>query len=205
VSESALELPVFPLKTVIFPQGVLPLRIFEPRYMDMVGQCMREEMGFAVCLLSHGGEAGAPAGFCAVGTECVIADWDALPNGLLGITAQGRRKLRVERHEIHNGGLIVGSARVLDAEPEVPMPGALRPLCDLLGRLLDELGSPYSDLPRDYEDAGWVGGRLVELLPLELREKQALLEMSDPCRRLDLLWDRITATPSGPQAPQHEP
>lgn len=204
MSEALLELPIFPLKTVIFPQGVLPLRIFEPRYMDMVGQCMREGSGFAVCRISHGEEAGRAVEFCAVGTECVIADWDALPNGLLGITAQGRRKLRVEHHETRTGGLVVGSVRRLDAEPAVPMPEVLRPLCELLRKLIDELGSPFSDLSCDCEDARWVGGRLVELLPLDLREKQAFLEMNDPCRRLHLLWERITATPSRPWVPPQD-
>lgn len=195
--ESVPTLPVFPLKTVLFPGGLLPLRIFEPRYIDMVGDCVREETGFVVCLICAGNEAGAPASFFPMGTECHIVDWDALPDGLLGITVQGRRKVEIVSHTVRPDGLAVGGVVPVEPEPAVPLPEAYRPLCGLLDTLVDELGPPYSDMARHHEDGGWLSARLVEILPLDLGDKQALFELRDPEERLHCVWNRVTSRPKG--------
>ena len=89
------ELPLFPLNAVLFPGGPLPLRIFEPRYLDMVSQCLREQSGFAVVLIGEGEEVEEATSFAATGTEARIVDFDRLEGGLLGISCIGRERVRV--------------------------------------------------------------------------------------------------------------
>ena len=96
MSSALHELPLFPLNSVIFPGGALPLRLFEPRYLDMVKDCMRNEHGFGIALIKNGNELGQAAKVYKTGTECRIADWETLPDGLLGITAYGETKIHIE-------------------------------------------------------------------------------------------------------------
>lgn len=179
------EIPLFPLNTVLFPGGPLPLRIFEPRYLDMVRHCMREGSAFGVVLIRAGGEVGAVARTAEVGTSARIVDFSSLPDGLLGISCLGERRFRVLRRWRQDDGLNVGEVEWLaDAEP-VPLPPETRFLSDLLRRVLPELGEMYANVPRRFDDAGWVSARLVEILPLSLGDKQALLELDDPLVRLE--------------------
>src|SRR5215213_566751 len=103
-----MEFPLFPLNTVIFPGGMLPLRIFEPRYLDMVSNCLRNDTGFGVCLIKRGRETGQPAEIFTIGTLCKIVDWATLPDGLLGVTAQGERKIKVMASRVQSDHLLVG-------------------------------------------------------------------------------------------------
>jgi hypothetical protein len=179
------EIPLFPLNTVLFPGGPLPLRIFEPRYVDMVRHCMREGSAFGVVLIRAGGEVGAVARTADVGTSARIVDFSSLPDGLLGISCLGERRFRVLRRWRQDSGLNVGEVEWLpDAEPAA-LPAETSFLSDLLRRVLPELGEMYANVPRRFDDAGWVGARLVEILPLSLGDKQALLELDDPLVRLE--------------------
>ena len=187
-----MQLPLFPLNTVVFPGGVLPLRIFEARYLDMVGACVRDDTGFAVCLIREGREAGGTATVHTTGTECKIVDWQKLPDGLLGVTAQGKRKLRVLATRVEPNHLVVGQFAFLAERPELPLPGQFTSLSKLLKRIVTEIGHPYTTLPDQYHQAGWVGARLAELLPLALPLKQQLLEINDPIERLNQLRDALT-------------
>lgn len=186
-----MEIPLFPLNTVIFPGGILPLRIFEPRYLDMVSNCLRTDSGFGVCLIESGLETGHPAEIHFTGTFCKIVDWAMLPDGLLGITAQGERKLRVLTSRIRADHLLLGQVELLSEEMEMPLPPAFEPLAELLRRIIAELGPPYNNLPSFYAQAGWVGARLAELLPLDLDFKQRLLETDDAHARLIQLRDSL--------------
>lgn len=184
---SARELPLFPLATVLFPGGPLPLRIFETRYVDMVRRCMREGTGFGVVLLESGQEAGGPAGFAGTGTEARIVDFSRLEDGLLGITCVGRERFRVLESWRQDDGLNVGRVVEIEPEPAVRVPPDFEHLAEALRRILPELGELYAQVARRFDDAAWVGHRLAELLPLATPDKQRLLELSDPVTRLAAL------------------
>ena len=180
------QLPLFPLHTVLFPGGPLPLRVFEPRYLTMVSRCMREDSGFGVLLIREGTEIGRAATF-DVGTVAGIVDWHQGSDGVLGVTAQGRQRFEVQATEQQADGLYLGTIRRIEAEPAIAVPGEYRFLTRLLRRGLDELGSLYRRIPVQYADSAWVGHRLTEILPLPLTVKQQSLEMHDPVARLGLL------------------
>jgi Lon protease-like protein len=187
MSDATRELPLFPLNTVLFPCGPLPLRIFETRYLDMVRRCLREKTGFGVVLIARGREAEGSPKFVELGTEAGIVDFNRLEGGLLGITCQGRERFRVIESWRQPDGLNVGRVEDVAAEPAVPVPGEFEFLAETLRKILPELGEFYAGVTRNFGDAAWVGHRLAELLPLATPDKQALLEMQDPLQRLATL------------------
>ena len=178
--------PLFPLKTVLFPGGVLPLRIFEPRYVDMIGRCMKEPQKFGVLLIVEGSETG-PARTAGIGTLAEIVDWHQEADGLLGIVAAGRERFRLERSSRRPDGLYVGRIETFPAEEPQPLPARHRYLAKLLRQVLPRLGPYAGHLDEDYADASWVSYRLAEVLPLTLEARQECLEMDDPLARLDRL------------------
>jgi Lon protease-like protein len=178
---------LFPLHTVLFPGGPLPLRIFETRYTDMVRRCMREQQPFGVVLIQDGDEAGVVATTATVGCTARIADFHTLHDGLLGIACVGERKFRVERVWRAGDGLNMGEVEWLPMERELPLPDVYARLATTLRRAIEELAEHYENVVLKFDDAAWVGSRLAELLPIELADKQALLEIDDPIERLDAL------------------
>jgi len=182
------DIPLFPLNTVLFPGGSLSLRIFEQRYLDLVRDCSRNAAPFGVCLILHGREAGEAAVPAAVGTLARIVDFYTLDDGLLGIRADGGARFRVLRTRVRDNGLVHGDAHFWPDEPAVQIPPEFALLATILERLLDQLGGAAARVERArYEDASWVGFRLAETLPLENRERQHLLQMTDPLERLNQL------------------
>lgn len=180
------ELPLFPLNVVLFPGGPLPLRIFEPRYLDMVSRCLREQSGFAVVLIEEGAEAEAATSFAATGTEAMIVDFDRLEGGLLGIRCLGRERVRVVEAWREPDGLNRGRVLDIPADPVVAMPEEQAWLGEVVRQVMPEAGDTYRHVePR--EDAAWIGNRLAEMLPLSLADRQQLLEMNDPLERLAAL------------------
>lgn len=188
-----MRIPLFPLHTVLFPGGVLPLRIFEARYLDMISRCLRDSSGFGICLIAAGAEVGEAAEVHRVGTLARIIDWSALPGGLLGVTVEGERRFRVLRSEVRPDRLRVAEVELLDEPEPGRLPQGYAFLAELLGRLLDELGGIYAQRPRRPAETGWVVGRLMELLPLDLELKQHCLELDDPLRRLAVLHEAVRA------------
>jgi len=180
-------LALFPLHTVLFPGGPLPLRIFETRYTDMVRRCTREQRPFGVVLIQEGEEAGPVATTATVGCSARIADFYTLQDGLLGISCVGERKFSVQRVWRAADGLHMGEVEWLPPEPVLGVPGEYAQLGDTVRRALDELADQYQHVEKKFEDAAWVGARLAELLPIELNDKQVLLELADPIARLDAL------------------
>jgi Lon protease-like protein len=178
---------LFPLHTVLFPGGPLPLRIFETRYTDMVRRCMREQQPFGVVLIEEGDEAGAVATTATVGCTARIADFHTLRDGFLGISCVGETKFRVQRVWRATDGLNMAEVAWLPAEPAVSLPPDYARLADAVRRMLEDLAEHYELIEKKYGDAAWVGARLAELLPIELADKQALLEMEEPLQRLDAL------------------
>jgi Lon protease-like protein len=184
-----IEIPLFPLRTVLFPDGFLPLRIFEQRYLKMVRDCTSNDTGFGVCLILEGEEAISPVRPARVGTLAAIVDWYTLDDGLLGVSAMGADRFQVHHTERQTDGLMLGQVELL-AEPEhQPVPEAYSVLTQVLARFLEKVGDQYPSYNNEnLDDAGWVGYRLAELLPLATIEKQQMLELNDPIRRLqDLL------------------
>jgi Lon protease-like protein len=177
---------LFPLHIVLFPDGPLPLRIFETRYVDMVGRCMREGHGFGVVLIREGHEVG-PAESYDVGTLAKIMDFDQLPDGLLGLSCVGQQRFRIVQKSLQADGLNVGEVQWVAAEPQVTVPERHARLAALLKVVLPQLGEVYTGIEMRLDDAAWVGHRLAEILPIPLAEKQTYLEMDDPIARLDLL------------------
>ncbi|MEO5558156.1 MAG: LON peptidase substrate-binding domain-containing protein [Dokdonella sp.] len=186
------DIPLFPLSSVLFPGAPLNLRIFEQRYLDLVRECSRNASGFGVCLILDGREVGEPALPAAVGTLARITDFCTLPDGLLGITAEGGGRFEVSSTRVRNNGLVHGDVRFWPPEPLVQVPPEHGLLATILERLLDQFGTAYAKVERvRFDDASWVGFRLGELLPLEQTEKQHLLQMTDPVRRLTQLQHYI--------------
>jgi len=187
---STFEIPLFPLRTVLFPGGFLPLRIFEQRYLKMVRDCARTDTGFGVCLIREGEEAVSPVKTADVGTYAQIVDWYTLEDGLLGVSATGTLRFMTENAWQEDDGLFRAEVRILPEPPECAVPEAFSVLSDVLGRFMENLGQQYPEFePENLQDAVWVGYRLSELLPLSGIEKQHLLEMSDPLDRLQSLID----------------
>lgn len=186
------ELPLFPLRTVLFPGGELRLRVFEPRYLDMVKQCTRAGSGFGVCLILDGEEVGRPAVPAAFGTRARIVDFYAEADGLLGLQVRGECRFHVLRTRVRDNGLIVAETELLAppaAQPVEPEHGLL---ATLLERLIDRFGGPHAKAERGaFDDAAWVGYRLAEMLPFTDRERQELLQCDDDHARLTRIVQRL--------------
>jgi len=191
-------LPLFPLRVVLFPGGLLPLRIFETRYVDMVGRCMREGGEFGVLHIEAGGETGAPAELAQLGTAARIIDFNRLEDGLLGLLCLGTRRFRLLGRSVQGDGLNVGEVEWLPVPAPVPLPAEHAALVPVLRGVLGEMGELAVHLKPDFDDAGWVADRFAELLPLERTAQQMLLELDDPLERLALLAPLIeTGTADG--------
>ncbi len=185
-------LPLFPLGSLVFPGGPLPLRIFEPRYVNLVKRCMQTDSGFGVVLLFRGNEAGtAEATTAGIGTEVRIIDFDRLPDGLLGITCRGQQRFRILRAWREADGLNIAEVEDLPAPPIITIPADLRFMAEILERVMPELGEDYAALEARYDDAQWVSCRLAEVLAMETFERQALLELDDPLDRLQMLVKKV--------------
>lgn len=186
------ELPLFPLSSVLFPGGSLGLRIFEPRYLDLIRRCGRSGEGFGICLILEGSEAGAPAIPAALGTEAAIVDFAMTDDGLLGITVEGRRRFHVERTRVRADGLIVADVRWLPETERVRMREEHALLGMLLARILDKAGVEHDGVGKGrLAEADFVGWRLAEWLPLSPQERQWLLQLDDPHERLQQLVERL--------------
>ena len=181
-------LPLFPLRSVLMPGGMMALRIFEPRYLDMVKRCARKGEGFGVCLIMDGPEVGSAAVPAEIGTEARIVDFTQQAGGVLGIAVEGERRFSVSSTAVQADGLVVGEVRWLP--PLVRQ--AVQPqhgfLVDLLQRLLERAGGPHAYAEQAcFDDAEWVSYRLAELLPLDSDQRLHLLEEDEPALRLDVL------------------
>jgi hypothetical protein len=175
--------PLFPLGTVLFPDGPLPLRVFEPRYLDMISRCLKDETQFGVLLINEGSEVGS-ADTYPVGTKAQICDWYQGSDGILGVTAVGTQRFRLEKVKQESDGLYLGDIDTLDPEPSVPLPETYWSMADLLRAVVEDLGRLYEPLEKHYDDATWVGNRFAEILPMSMEQKQHCLEMNDPIERL---------------------
>jgi Lon protease-like protein len=195
---SPAELPLFPLRTVLFPGGDLRLRVFEPRYLDMVKQCTRSDSGFGVCLILDGEEVGKPAVPAAFGTRARIVDFYSQPDGLLGLQVKGESRFHVLRSKVRDNGLIVATVEACDEPPPQHVAPEHGLLSLLLERLIERFGGPHAQAAHAlYDDATWVGYRLAEMLPFSDPERQELLQCRDSYARLSRIVERLPQFQAG--------
>ena len=180
-------LPLFPLNTVVFPGGRLPLRIFEQRYIEMVKQAIADSSPFGICAIREGQETGTPAVPYTVGTLVRITDWDMPETGILHIDTQAEKRFVIRHTQLEPSGLLVGTVDDVSAEPAIAVPHELELAVEILRHIIDEYGAEHFPAPHDFDNAAWVGYRLSEVLPLKLSIKQDLLEMNDSVTRLRIL------------------
>ena len=191
-----MKIPLFPLHTVLYPGGPLPLRIFEPRYLDMISKCIKNDSPFGVLLIKTGSEAG-PATSSDIGTLARITDWNQGSDGLLGITAVGEQRFRLLSSSREPDGLNIGDIELIPTGTARTLPDEYRPLANILSGVLEDLGRLYETLDKKYDDAEWVGYRFAEILPITLEQKQNCLEADDPVRRLETMRE-VLDTVHGP-------
>lgn len=180
-------LPLFPLNTLVFPGGRLPLRVFEQRYLDMIKQAIADSTPFGICAIREGAEVGAPAVPYAVGTRVIITDWDMPQTGILHIDTQAQQRFVIRSIHTEPNGLLIGSVESISVEVIAPIPDELQLAAEILRHIIKEYGDAHFPAPHHFEDAVWVGYRLSEVLPLKLSTKQSLLEMNDSVERLHIL------------------
>ena len=177
--------PIFPLRTMLFPDSRLPLRIFEPRYIDMVSKCMKDSLEFGV-ILSR--ESNDPKMFETynIGTMAKIIDWEQGNDGLLGITTIGTNKFKLLGMNKQDDGLNIGDIEIIEREGDFKPTENFSNLVSLLKAILDDINL-YNDDEKKFESASWVSFRFAEILPLKLEDKQKCLEIDDPIIRLNYL------------------
>jgi Lon protease-like protein len=198
-----MKLPLFPLNTVLFPGGVLPLRIFEARYMDLARACLRTGEPFGVCLARRSSQSDPATGTEDIGCTATIQQWDMQQLGLLLVRTVGGERFRVLAREVQRDGLPVAEVEPIAADADGPLSPAQAPCADLLRRIVVDvlaqraarseadgpttLGGPPFEPPHRFDSRVWVGNRLCEVLPVPLRAKQKLMELQDADARLGIL------------------
>jgi len=182
-----LRVPLFPLNTVLFPGSLLPLKVFEQRYLDMAAACMKDGSPFGVCLIEKGSEVGGTAEPHAVGTLATIGNWEMEQLGILMITAHGGRRFRIIETTIGANNQLEASVELLAESGPTPLPPERQRLVPLLRRVAADLGKERLPEPHRYDEAEWVGFRITEVLPIQNLAKQKLLELDDPLARLEIL------------------
>lgn len=185
------QLPLFPLKSILFPDGVLALKVFEPRYIDMLSQCEKGGSGFGICLISEGNEVGPAPEIHSVGTLVQVTFWEHRKDGLLGISVKGEQKFNIITKQVQKNELILADVELIDYETSSILPEQYQPMVNVLKKIFASLQHPYITLPKKYDDATWVGSRLSELLPISMLKKQQLLELNEPMSRLAMLYDEM--------------
>jgi Lon protease-like protein len=173
---------IFTLNTVLFPGGVLPLKIFEQRYLEMTKVCISENRPFGVCLIKEGREVGTPAVPEEIGCLARITQWDMPQLGMFQLLTEGTQRFRILQSSVEKNGLISASIETLPGEQEVAPQDTL--CSEVLKAIIEKLGAEHFPAPHRFDDAAWIGYRLSEVLPISLDTKQQLLQISDPQTRL---------------------
>ena len=179
------DVPIFPLRTILFPGSKLPLRIFEPRYLDMVSSSMRSNREFGVVLSRKVPQPGMLETF-STGTLAKIIDWNQADDGLLGITTLGTNKFELLSMTKQEDGLNIGEIKIIDNEADFKAPPNFDVMISLLRAILEDIDL-YDEREKFFQSASWVSFRFAEILPLEIDDKQKCLEFDDPILRLNFL------------------
>ena len=194
------KIPLFPLGTVLFPDGVIALKIFEARYLDMIKQCLREKTEFGVVSIIKNSEVddqNLPPTFSSIGTLALIEDFDPVQPALYMTKSFGTQRFKLLNSTQQDNGLWVGEVELLDKDPLIPIPQEHQGVAKLLDEIIsviqseDLLGDAPFKKPFKTDDCGWVSNRLAELLPISLAQKNHLLAQTNPRIRLDLITEII--------------
>ncbi len=194
------KIPLFPLGTVLFPDGVIALKIFEARYLDMIKQCLRDKTEFGVVSIIKNSEVddqGSPPTFSNIGTLALIEDFDPVQPALYMTKSFGTQRFKLLSSTQQDNGLWVGEIELLDKDPLIPVPQEHQGVTKLLDEIIsviqseDLLGDAPFKKPFKTDDCGWVSNRLAELLPISLAQKNHLLAQTNPRIRLDLITEII--------------
>jgi Lon protease-like protein len=180
-----LEIPIFPLGAVLYPGGMLPLSIFEQRYLDLTKFCIRDNTPFGVCLIREGQEVGTAAIPHAVGCTARIAEWDMPHLGLFHLVTHGETVFRILEQWTAKSGLVQAQVELDEPAPPLPLPDEYRDLATVLQKIIAKVGADRFPSPTRLDQADWVGYRLAEVLPLDVETKQRLLEARDPIAALN--------------------
>lgn len=203
-------LPLFPLGTVVFPGGRLPLRVFEQRYLDMVKRAIADDTPIGICApawgtpvgapplrgdpsaaVREGTETGTPAVPYPVGTCVRVTEWDMPHTGILHIDTRAQDRFVIRDTHAEANGLVIGTVEPVSAEPAIAVPREFELAVEILRHIIGEYGDAHFPTPHDLDNAVWVGYRLSEVLPLKLSTRQNLLEMNDSVARLRILTEFI--------------
>jgi Lon protease-like protein len=194
------KIPLFPLGTVLFPDGVIALKIFEARYLDMIKQCLREKTEFGVVSIiknTNNDNGNVPPTFASIGTLALIEDFDPVQPALYMTKSSGTQRFKLLNSFQQENGLWVGEVELLEKDPLMPIPQEHQRVAKLLNEIIsviqseDLLGDAPFKKPFKTDDCGWVSNRLAELLPISLAQKNHLLAQTNPRIRLDLITEII--------------
>lgn len=198
---SAQTIPLFPLASTLFPEGRLPLQIFEVRYLDMIGKCIAEGSGFGVVALTEGSEVRRPGQserFVGVGTMARIKEWSTPSPGLMRVACLGGERFRILQAEQQKHGLWTAQVEMMEADRAVTIPDELGNTAQALDNLLQSVlrqGLPESEVPiaapYRLDDCGWIANRWAEMMPITVELKQSLLALDNPVLRLELVQDAL--------------
>lgn len=180
-------LPIFPLGTVLFPDGLLPLRVFEARYMDMARERMKNKLPFGVCLIKEGKEVGTPAVPEETGCLARIVDWDMQQLGVLQLRNRGEQRFRIIDQSIGGQGLISASVEMIPEDEDSTVPAAFAACVQLLQMVIADQDAEVFAQPHRFDSATWVGNRLAEIVPISAAARQKLLELTDSRMRLEIV------------------
>jgi Lon protease-like protein len=199
-TSSLRKIPLFPLGTVLFPDGVIALKIFEARYLDMIKQCLREKTEFGIVSIikdQYGNADNLSSSFSKIGTLAQIEDFDPVQPALYMTKSFGTQRFKLLSSEQEMNGLWVGEVELLENDPITPIPQEHLRVAELLEEIIsviqreDLLGDAPFKKPFKVDDCGWVSNRLAELLPISLAQKNHLLAQTNPRIRLDLVTEII--------------
>lgn len=182
-------MPIFPLNTVLFPGGMLPLRVFEARYMDMARECLKSKAPFGVCRIVEGREVGDPATPANIGCAAHIAECDMQQLGVLNLLTRGGQRFRIMERSVSARGLVQARVKWLPAEPDATIPEQYAGCVALLKAIAGDGRFGHLAAQGQFDSASWVGYRLSEVLPIPLRIKQQLLEIEGAIPRLLVLQE----------------
>ena len=185
-----MKIPLFPLNVVLFPEGEIKLRIFEPRYLDMVSNCLKNDSGFGICLLQEEVSDENSIDFFLMGSYAKIINWDRMDDGLLGIVVKGEKRFRVNSYSRAKDKLCIGDVDWL-SDDEAQIPDSYQNFSDLLKEIVTRYKLPIANTSTRYDEANWVSERLAELLPFDLFAKQEILEMNNAIHRFDYMQDLL--------------
>jgi Lon protease-like protein len=184
--------PIFPLSSVLFPDGVLSIRIFETRYLEMVSNCLKQDVPFGVCMIVDGHEVGKAASCYQIGTLAKIINWGQSKDGVLEIQALGCQRFKILDSTVSKQELTTASIQLLTDKETISVPDELVSLRGMLRNVLikNKLGEAPEE--KQFNDANWLGYRLTEVLPVENVIRQRLLEIDDPIERLHMILGLFT-------------